>query len=123
MVRFTLDPNNPPELSAAERARLNAKTDAELTAAAAADAGNPPLTADELARLETARMVRQARAQTGLSQARFAAAYRINLGRLRDLEQGRTQADGALLAYLTVIQREPEAVARALGQTPREAGN
>lgn len=116
MVRFALDPNNPPELSATDRARLAAKTDAELTAAAMADADNPPLTADELARVQAARAVRQVRAQTGLSQARFAEAYRINLGRLRDLEQGRTQADSALLAYLTVIEREPEAVARALAQ-------
>jgi putative transcriptional regulator len=123
MVRFELDPNDPPELGAAERARLVAETDAELTAAAEADTDNPPLTADELGRLETARAVRQARAQTGLTQAKFADTYRISLGRLRDLEQGRTQADGALLAYLTVIQREPEAVARALGQAPREAGN
>ena len=34
--------------------------------------------------------------------------------RLRVLEQGRTQADSALMAYLTVIEREPEAVRRAL---------
>jgi len=54
------------------------------------------------------------RARTGLSQDRFAKRYRINVGRLRDLEQGRTRADSALLAYLTVIDREPEAVKRAL---------
>lgn len=41
-------------------------------------------------------------------------AYRINVGRLRDLEQGRTQPDSAMLAYLTVIAREREAVERAL---------
>jgi hypothetical protein len=35
--------------------------------------------------------------------------------RLRDLEQGRTHADSALLAYLTVIEKDPEAVRRALG--------
>jgi putative transcriptional regulator len=40
--------------------------------------------------------------------------YRIGLARLRDLEQGRTQADSALLAYLTVIEKEPAAVRRAL---------
>nr|WP_304191888.1 helix-turn-helix domain-containing protein [Phenylobacterium aquaticum] len=79
-----------------------------------ADPDNPPLTEVELDRLESARRVRRARAATGLSQARFAAAFRINIGRLRDLEQGRTQADSALLAYLTVILTEPEAVARAL---------
>lgn len=116
MARFTLDPNNPPTLSAAEKARLDAMTDAEITAAALADADNPPLTADELTRMNAARIVRNVRAHTGLSQARFAKAFRISVGRLRDLEQGRTRPDSALLAYLAVIDREPEAVKRALGQ-------
>jgi len=89
-------------------------TDAEITLAAESDPDNPPLTADEIGRFRTARFVRAARANTGLSQAVFARTYRINLGRLRDLEQGRTQADSALLAYLTVIEKEPAAVERAL---------
>lgn len=69
--------------------------------------------------MEAVRVVRQLRARTGLSQARFAKAYRINVGRLRDLEQRRTQADSALLAYLAVIEREPDAVQRALGPQGR----
>lgn len=117
MVRFRLDPNNLPTLTAAERARLDGMTDAEITAAADADPDNPPLSDAELARIKAARLVRQVRAHTGLSQARFAATYRINVARLRDLEQGRTQADSALLAYMTVIDREPEAVGRALVDT------
>ena len=115
MVRFTLDPRRPPRLDAAGRALLEARSDAVLTAAAA-DADNPPLTAAERTRLRAARLGREVRAGTGLSQARFATAYRINLARLRDLEQGRTQADSALLAYLAVIAREQKAVARALGR-------
>jgi len=90
-------------------------TDADITAAAKADADNLPLTADEMARMEAAAVVRHVRARTGLSQDRFAKRYRINVGRLRDLEQGRTKADSALLAYLAVIDREPDAVNRALG--------
>jgi putative transcriptional regulator len=113
-VRFTPDPRNPPDLSSAEWARLDAKSDAELTAAAESDPDNPPLTEDELARLKTARIVRTVRARTGLSQTRFAETYHINVGRLRDLEQGRTHGDSAILAYLAVIDREPEAVRRAL---------
>jgi putative transcriptional regulator len=115
MARFKLDPHDLPALTVAERARLDAMTDAEITAAALADPDNPPLTADELARMEAAGVVRRVRARTGLSQQRFAARYRINVGRLRDLEQGRTKADSALLAYLAVIDLEPEAVGRALG--------
>ena len=64
--------------------------------------GNP----DELARMETARTVRRVRAGTGLSQTAFARAFHINVGRLRDLEQGRTAADSALLAYPRIIDRE-----------------
>ena len=54
------------------------------------------------------------RARRGLSQAAFARAYRINVARLRDLEQGRTRPDSAVLAYLAVIDEEPDAVRRAL---------
>src|ERR1700730_1256524 len=114
MRRFILDPNNPPSMSKEARARLGAMTDAEITAAAESDPDNPPLTDDELARLRLARWVQAVRARTGLSQRQFAEAYRINVARLRDLEQGRTQPDSAMLAYLAVISREPEAVERAL---------
>ena len=114
MGRFTLDPKNLPGLSEEERLRLDAMTDEELTAAAESDPDNPPLTNEELDRIRTARRVQAVRARTGLSQRRFAEVYRINLARLRDLEQGRTQPDSAMLAYLTVIAREPKAVERAL---------
>jgi putative transcriptional regulator len=114
MARFALDPNNPPELSPARRARLETMSETEITAAAKADADNPPLTEAELNKLRTAQAVRHARQHSGLSQAAFARTYRINLARLRDLEQGRTQADSALLAYLTVIEKDPASVRRAL---------
>jgi putative transcriptional regulator len=114
MARITLDPNNPPVLSPAEHARLEAMTEVDIAAAAAADVDNPPLTDVELGKLRTARAVRQVRRHTGLSQAAFARTYRINVARLRDLEQGRTQADSALLAYFTVIEKDPKAVRRAL---------
>ena len=115
MVKFRLDPADLPALTDAERARLDAMSDAEITAAAMADADNPPLTAEEAARIEAAQTLRRVRAHTGLSQGGFAKRYRISVGRLRDLEQGRTKADSALLAYMAVIEREPEAVERALG--------
>ena len=119
MRRFILDPKNPPKLSDEERARLDAMTDEEITAAAKSDPDNPPLTDEELERVRLARWVQAVRALTGLSQRRFAEMYRINVGRLRDLEQGRTQPDSAILAYLAVIEREPEAVERALRETEK----
>ena len=114
IVRYTLDPANPPELSAETLSRLDAMTDAEITAAAESDPDNPPLTDEELYRIQVVRLAKQVRGATGLSQAQFAEHYRINLARLRDLEQGRFNPDSTLVAYLTVIGREPEAVDRAL---------
>jgi putative transcriptional regulator len=49
-----------------------------------------------------------------LSQAAFAKRYGFNPARIRDWEQGRSRPDRAVRAYLLAIQREPEAVERAL---------
>ena len=90
-------------------------TDEEVTRAAASDPDNPPLAEAEFDRMDAARIAKAARGATGLSQARFAEAYRIRVSRLRDLEQGRFRSpDSALVAYLTVIRRAPELVRRAL---------
>ena len=102
IVRRTLDPAIPPKLAPAERARLETMTDAEITAAALADPDNLPLTEAELEQLDMRRLSRAARERTGLSQSQFARTFRINLARLRDLEQGRYKShDSALSAYLT----------------------
>ena len=114
MPRFVLDPANPPQLTPEQRARLDAQTDEELTTIAESDPDNPPLTEEELRRGVAARRVRLLRGKLGLSQSEFADRFRINIARLRDWEQGRSTPDSAILAYLTVIEREPEAVKRAL---------
>ena len=85
-------------------------TDAEITRQVAADPDVAPLLTE--AEMTSAR-VRWVRKQSGLSQIEFATRYRIPLGTLRDWEQGRREPDAAALAYLTVIEREPEAVGRA----------
>ena len=41
--------------------------------------------------------------------------YNLTIARVRDWEQGRSVPDSAARAYLTVIEKEPEAVKRALG--------
>ena len=115
IVRYKLDPANPLRLTPEEIARLDTMTPEEIEANALSDPDNPPLTEEELARMGSARVVRDARAATGLSQTAFAKRFHINPARLRDLEQGRTKADSAVLAYLTVILRERGAVERALG--------
>jgi len=114
MAKFSLDQSAPPKLTAAEATRLAAMSDYEITTAARSDPDNPPLNAEELARIDGARRVRAVRSRSGLSQIEFARAFHINVARLRDLEQGRTQADSALLAYLAVIDAAPDTVRRAL---------
>lgn len=121
IVRFTLDPNNPPKLTEEERARLDAMTDEEITAAAESDPDNPPLTEAEFEIFDDVNFIRSVREKTGLSQAKFAEAYQINPARLRDLEQGRTRPDSAMRAYLTIIARRPDMVA-ALDEGPLEVG-
>jgi putative transcriptional regulator len=54
------------------------------------------------------------REKTGLSQFQFAERYGFNPRTLQEWEQGRTKPDSAVRAYLTVIDRNPEAVQIAL---------
>lgn len=58
--------------------------------------------------------VKAIRARTGLSQDKFANRFGFNAATLRDWEQGRRQPEPTARVLLTVIDREPEAVARAL---------
>jgi putative transcriptional regulator len=58
--------------------------------------------------------VKRLREQLGLTQEEYAATYRIPVGTLRDWEQRRKNPDAPARAYLTVIARNPEAVAQLL---------
>ncbi len=58
--------------------------------------------------------VRAMRLRLGMTQEAFAIRYGLTLARVRDWEQGRSTPDGAARAYLKVIEKEPEAVERAL---------
>lgn len=58
--------------------------------------------------------VRAIRKGLGLTQEEFALRYGFSIARIRDWEQGRSRPDGAVRAYLLVIEREHEAVDRAL---------
>ena len=58
--------------------------------------------------------VRAMRRKLGMTQKSFAVRYGLTLARVRDWEQGRSAPDGAVRAYLKVIEKEPEAVERAL---------
>lgn len=58
--------------------------------------------------------VRAIRKRTGLSQERFAHRFGLSPAAVRDWEQKRRNPDPAARALLIVIDREPEAVERAL---------
>jgi putative transcriptional regulator len=105
-----------PELSPQERARLDAMTDAEMTAAALADPDNPPLTDEQLAQFERVPNVKTIRERLRLTQKQFAEMFGLSLSVVRDWEQGRFIPDQAARTLLKVIDRDPEAVKQALLQ-------
>ena len=53
----------------------------------------------------------------GLSQTDFAALFGFNVRSLQDWEQGRRRPEIPIRAYLAVIQRDPQAIIRALRAT------
>ena len=78
------------------------------------DTPSEPDTADPFDAVASSVLIHRVRWHTGLTQAEFAAAYRIDRDHLRDLESGLARPDSALVAYLMVIDRAPEVVRAAL---------
>lgn len=58
--------------------------------------------------------VKAIRSKLGLSQAEFSRRYALSQRSLQEWEQGRRRPEGAVRAYLTVIERNPKAVEEAL---------
>ena len=58
--------------------------------------------------------VKEVRAITKLSQAKFAAVLHVDVGTLRNWEQGRRNPTGPAKALLRAIQADPANVLRAL---------
>jgi putative transcriptional regulator len=102
-------------------ARLRAKTSDEVLAEARADPDALPIEErrrGSLGPTERASLAKHIRWKLGLSQSKFAAAFGIPLGTLRDWEQHRRVPDQAAKSYLEVIARDPAAVRRALSKAP-----
>jgi putative transcriptional regulator len=89
----------------------DALTDADIARAVDTDPDAAPILTDAQA---AAALVRTVRRRLGLSQAEFATRYHIPAGTLRDWEQSRKKPDSTAMAFLRVIAREPEIVAKAL---------
>lgn len=58
--------------------------------------------------------VKAIRRKLGMSQAQFARSFGFALDAVQNWEQGRRRPEGAARAFLKVIEREPDAVRRAL---------
>ena len=121
MITVEHNPGDPPIKTNTDWAAVAALTDEQVHAAALSDSDSQPLppgSDEEMAKLGLIRIpnVKKLRDRLGLTQEAFAAAYRIPVGTLRDWEQGRKLPDAPARAYLTVIARNPEAVAALLGQ-------
>jgi putative transcriptional regulator len=115
-VRSRPDPSKPARLSSRQAARLDAMTDDEVTTAALSDPDAQPWSDDDLSQAKEAwgAKIKVTRLKLGMSQAAFAEAFGFTLGALQDWEQGRVTPPEAIRRYLRVIDREPEAVMRAL---------
>ncbi len=62
----------------------------------------------------TAVQVKEIRKATGLSQAKFAAMIDVQIGTLRNWEQGRREPTGPAKALLRAIHKDPAHVLEAL---------
>jgi putative transcriptional regulator len=65
--------------------------------------------------------VGKVRGKVGLSQEEFARAFGVSLGTLRNWEQKRVRPDGPARVLLTVIDRDPVSVLKALRIGPKAA--
>ncbi len=97
--------------------RLARLTDEEVRRAAEGDPDARPLTARQLSRARKVPEhvdVRAIRRKRNMSQAAFANRYGLALNAVQDWEQGRRPPNRYARILLAVIDREPEAVERAL---------
>ena len=94
--------------------RVMAMTEEEIQANAFSDPDNPPLTAEELVRTRPGGTPKLIRQRLNLTQEQFAERFGVPLGTLRDWERGARRPTGAARTLLRVIDKDPEAVIRAL---------
>jgi putative transcriptional regulator len=108
------EPGEPYPETDTDWAAVEAITDVQIRAAALTDPDSVPVPVYDTPGLTHQVNVKRLRERLGLTQEAFAATYRIPVGTLRDWEQGRKNPDAPARAYLTVIDRNPEAVAEWL---------
>ena len=114
LISVEHNPGDPPIVTDTDWAAVDALTDEQIEAAVRDDPDAAPIRFFEqpgFIRIPNAKRLRE---KLGLTQEEFAATYRIPVGTLRDWEQARKNPDATARAYLTVIARNPKAVAEWL---------
>ena len=114
VVQIMPDGSTQPIESRTDWARLDAMTEEEIEANALSDPDNPPISDEELKRFRRVPNPQRIRVDLNLTQEEFSEQFQIPLGTLRDWEQGKKWPDSAARVLLRVIEKEPDAVRRAL---------
>jgi putative transcriptional regulator len=81
---------------------------------AASKGGDPSADGPHSKSFGRANRLRGSRDTLGLPQAEFPRRYAVSPRSLQEWEQGRRRPESAVRAYLTVIDRNPKAVEKAL---------
>lgn len=114
------------DLSTVDWSQVDATTDAQVEAQAAADADTAPIFgAEEILKAgrrfsSPAAEVRALRLRLGLTQEAFAKRYGFSVDAIRQYESARRVPRGPVRTLLTVIAADPEAVTRALARAVQE---
>jgi putative transcriptional regulator len=111
ITRVRLNPKDPPKT---DWQAFDAMSEEERHQAALSDPNCPPLTDEQLVRARRMPTVRVLRLRLNMTQEEFAAKFHLPLGTIRDWEQGAHRPDKAAQVLLKVIEKDPDAVARAL---------
>lgn len=111
------------DLAKVDWRRIDATTDEEIARQAEADVDTAPvftaedrLAAGRRIQPEDAADVRALRVRLGLSQEAFAARFGFSVDTIRQYESHRRVPTGPARTLLRVIDREPDAVMRALAR-------
>ena len=111
ITRFKLNPKKPAKT---DWRIFDALGEEKRHQAALSDPDCPPATEVQLSRARRVPTLRALRKKLKLTQEQFAARFHLPLGTVRDWEQGAHRPDKAAQVLLTVIAKDPDAVARAL---------
>ncbi len=114
MARLKLDiaADRPARLDPATKARFRAITEDQVEALSVGE--EHANTDDELAAAHASRRLKMIRKAQNRTQDGVSRLLQIPVATIRDWEQGRREPEAEALALLRILEREPEAVRRAM---------